>query len=117
MAHIMLPGEAPSKELMHKTKYAVDAIDEMLQLLKKRGSDESNLRFCLVGGGNVLEKEDDTICESNIRSVTNILNEKQLKVSKKELGGILRRSVRFDIEKAEVYFTVGDSDEKILWSW
>ena len=117
MAHIMLPGKAPSKEIQQKTKYAVDAIDKMLQILQQQGAVLSDLSVCLVGAGNVLKKENYTICKDNIQSVINILNEKQLNISAKTLGGILRRSIRLDIENASVYFTEGESKEMLLWSW
>ncbi len=116
MAHIMLPGNAPVKETQNKLKYAVNAIESLLQLMQQQGVGRSTLHFCLVGAGNVLKKSNDTICKNNINSVISILNEKQLSISAKALGGILRRSVRFDIENDEVYFTEGDSGEKLLWS-
>jgi len=117
LAHIMLPGKAPSKEIQQKTKYAVDAIDKMLQLLQQQCAAPSDLSFCLVGAGNVLKKENETICKDNIQSIINILNDKQLKISAKALGGTLRRSVRLDIENASVYFTEGESKEMLLWHW
>jgi chemotaxis protein CheD len=98
LAHIMLPGKAPSKEKQQKTKYAVDAIDCMLQLLQQQCVAPSDINVCLVGAGNVLKKENYTICNDNIKSVMKILNDKQLKISAKALGGTLRRSVRLDIE-------------------
>jgi len=116
LAHILLPGKAPSKEKHQTTKYAVDAIDRLLNLMQSDDATASKLIFCLVGAANVLQKKDDTICESNIQSVLNILNAKRLKISATALGGILRRSVRIDIENNKVYFTKGDSKEKLLWS-
>lgn len=117
LAHVMLPGKAPSKEKQLKTKYALDAIDKMLQLLQENDCDLSNIYCCLIGGGNVLKKRGDTICESNIQSVTNLLAEKQINVSERALGGTLRRTVRFDVENAAVYYTEGESDEMLLWRW
>lgn len=115
LAHIMLPGKALTKEIHQKTKYADNAITQMLDLLAQNGSTLSNLTFCLVGAGNVLQKKNDTICNSNIDSVVSILTKKNLQVSQSSLGGILRRSVRFDIKHETVYITIGDSKEIILW--
>ncbi len=116
MAHVMLPGTAPSNSKKGLTKYAVNAIDKMLDIIHKNNSTLDDVHFCLVGGGNVLIKEDDTICENNIKSVTEIFKKKHLKVSAKALGGILRRSVRLHIENVEVYYTEGESKEMLLWS-
>ncbi len=117
MAHIMLPGKSPSKEKLHKTKYAVDAIDKMLQILEQQGVASSDLNLCLVGAGNVLKIENDTICKNNIRSVLNILNEKHLNIAAKALGGTLRRTIRLDIENTCVYYTEGESKEMLLRNW
>lgn len=117
LAHIMLPDKAPPKEKDQKTKYAVNAIDELIRLLEIDESKILHLSSCIVGAGNVLNKKDDTICACNIQSVTSILLKKQIKIVSKVVGGNLRKSVRFDLNKLEVYFTEGDSDENLLWSW
>ncbi|MHC4707098.1 MAG: chemotaxis protein CheD [Planctomycetota bacterium] len=78
MAHVMLPGSAP-KESLEKTKYAADAIDEMISKMIKEGSNNDDIEVCLVGGGNVLKREDDTICKSNIDSTTQLLIKRQIR--------------------------------------
>jgi len=117
LAHIMLPGKAPEKETQYKTKYAVDAIDKILQLLQLDKGNTNNVRVCLVGAGNVLKKKDDTICDSNIQSVLTILNDLKIKISAKSLGGTKRRTIRFDTEKGEVFFTEGESRNMLLKEW
>ncbi|MHC4464156.1 MAG: chemotaxis protein CheD, partial [Planctomycetota bacterium] len=72
MAHVMLPGSAPKKAL-ERTKYAANAIEEMIYQMTGAGADKDNIEVCLVGGGNVLKKEDDTICRDNIKSTTQLL--------------------------------------------
>ncbi|MHC4483370.1 MAG: chemotaxis protein CheD, partial [Planctomycetota bacterium] len=71
MAHVMLPGRAPKKTLQ-KTKYAADAVDEMVSRMTRAGSNEGDIEACLVGGGNVLKKKDETICKDNIESTTQL---------------------------------------------
>jgi chemotaxis protein CheD len=117
LAHVMLPGKAPEKEHQNKTKYAVDAIEKLLQLLEINIDDTSQLRVCLVGAGNVLKDADETICTSNIHSLTTLLNDLGIKISATSLGGHLRRTVRFDIETGEVHFTEGDSELILLKRW
>jgi chemotaxis receptor (MCP) glutamine deamidase CheD len=70
---------------------------------------------CLVGAGNVLQKEDDTICDANIESVTGILKEKNISVMASVLGGTKRKSVFMDVETGCISYTEGDEKEKRLW--
>ena len=114
MAHIMLAGSAP-KFILKKMKYAEDAIEEMLNQMHKIGSNTVDIEVCLVGAGNVLQKEDDTICKDNIKSVTAILAEKNIPVRASALGGTERKSVFMDVENGCIYYTEGDEKEKMLW--
>ncbi len=113
MAHIMLPGKAAANFEM-KTKYAQDAIDGVVNLLMANGSDIESVKVCLVGAGNVLYKDNDTICNANIESVTSILKERGFKVSGSILGGFERKSIRMYLDSGAVYYTRGDEGEQLL---
>ena len=115
MAHIMLPGSAPKNNDLGKTKYAVEAIGEMLNKMVESGSQESDIHACLVGAGNVLKKEDDTICRDNIESTTRLLKEKGIPVRAAVLGGVQRKGVFLDAESGRITYTEGDKQEKLLW--
>lgn len=114
MAHVMLPGRSLFKNELH-TRYAANAIEEMLGQLKKLGIEKENIEICLIGGANVLKRENDTIAIDNINSVEKLLDEKGVKVCARSIGGFERRTVLFDIEKGCIYYTVGDSKQQILW--
>jgi len=115
MAHIMLPGRAPSKKQMDATKFAANALEELLSQMKNRDVKTENLDICIVGGANVLKRENDNIGKNNLISVKNLLREKQLEIKAQAIGGSERRTVIFDIEMGCVFYTVGDSKQKILW--
>ncbi len=66
MAHIMLPEKAPENTGLKKTRYAINAIDELLRILAKNGADKNNLESCLAGGANILQRKDDNIGKHNI---------------------------------------------------
>jgi len=118
MAHIMLPGKAPNdKEPDEKTKYAVDAIDAIVDEMAKAGSACEDIEAVIVGGGNVLQKPEDTVCQSNIDSVLLRLGEKDIRVVAQAVGGIKRRGIVFDLESKIVLCSHGDSGEKQLWGW
>ncbi len=116
IAHIMLPGKAPEK-ILEKTKYAEDAIDGMIGRMLTKGSKHSNIEVCLVGGGNVLKRKNDTICEANIESVTQVLRKKKISVKSKVLGGTERKSVFMDIENGRISYSEGERGERLLWRW
>ncbi len=112
LAHIMVPGQSPYGP--RNTKYAIDAIDELLSLMAGQGVKRKNIEVCLVGAANVLKEKDDTICKNNIDSVINYLREKKIKIRTTALGGIERRSLIFNIAKGNICYTEGESAEKLL---
>lgn len=116
MAHVMLPGIAPSdKKGGEETKYAANAIDSMVSQMARLGSRNDDIEVALVGGGNILNRENDTICKDNIESVLSLLRKKHLKVRAQAVGGTDRRSVRLDVERGVVSYTEGDGSEIQLW--
>jgi len=115
MTHVMLPGRAPKSAYGESTKYAVDALDEMIRIITAQGASLSELGVCLVGAGNVLKKQDDTICKNNIDSITRLLKEKHIPVRASVLGGTERKGISLDIKNGSVYYTEGDREEKMLW--
>ena len=114
IAHIMLPGRSP-ESCVEKTRYADDAIEEMLNLMLNAGANANDIQVCLVGAGNVLQKEDDTICEANIKSVTQLLKEKNIPIRASVLGGTKRKGVFIDIDNGRISYTTGNEKEKVLW--
>lgn len=115
MAHIMLPGISPIKNKAPNSRYAANAIEEMFSQLKKLKAKKENIEICLIGGANVLKRENDSIGEDNLISIENLLMEKQIEIKAKAVGGFERRTVLFDISKGRISYTEGDSKSKILW--
>ena len=114
MAHIMLAGHA-AKKSREKTRYAANAIEQMLNQLFKLGSLIDDIETCLVGAGNVLERSDDTVCADNIKSITAILAEKKIPIRVSVLGGIERKGIFLDTETGKISYTKGNGQEKLLW--
>ncbi len=117
MAHIMLPGKAPGSRNLQKNRYAVNAIDELVNLLSFNGANETNIEACLLGGANILESKDNDVGQLIIISVKEYLREKGIIIMAESLGGKNRRSVSLDNETGDVYFTIGDEAEKLLWKF
>jgi len=115
LAHIMLPGKAPDSNSFEKTKYAADAIDEILKKIVSFGVDIKDIEVCLVGGANILKRTDDATGKNNIDSTIEILRERKIMIKAQAVGGTARRSVSFDIEKGCIFYTEGDEDKGLLW--
>ncbi len=104
MAHVMLPGYAPESENEKKTKYAGNAIEELLSKMTSCEVDINNSEICLVGGANVLKESDSMIAKNNLDSIIEILREKSVKVSAQAVGGTTRRTATLNIEHGSVFF-------------
>jgi len=117
MAHVMLPGKARASTVKDKFKYAADAINSLLQQLLQAGVSFKNMEVCLAGGANVLKRPDDTIALDVANSVLEIIQTHKLKVKASSLGGTERRIAILMIEKGEVYHTLGNSSNKLLWEF
>jgi|GEM_PF-394504 len=115
IAHVMQPGAALPSECERATRYAQNGILVLIRRLKDLGSRKEWLTICLVGGGNVLRRKDDSICSSNIESVMRVLSRQGLQAAASHLGGDLRRSCRLDAAAGRVIYTVGDSTPRVLW--
>ncbi len=117
MAHIMLPGKAPENKGIKQTRYAGNAIDELVNLLGQNEVNTRNIHVCLAGGANVLKREGDDIGREIIASVKKLLKEKEIKIVAESLGGIMRRSVSLNGETGDVNIKIGDEAEKLLWKF
>ena len=115
MAHIMLPGKAPSKEGVIATRYALNAIEMLIQQLDSAGVNKKNLNAIVVGGGNVLKRKGDTIGIDNLNSVTKELNDNQIEIEAFSIKGTERKSVRYNLAQGTIYVATGDEIEKLLY--
>jgi len=111
MAHAMLPDISPKG---NSNKYVVNAISNLLNLMKEAGVLIDNVHVCLVGCANVLQRKDDTIAKSMCKSVEQATKDKKVKIRAKSLGGVLRRSVSIDINTGKVYLSIGDGENKMF---
>ncbi|MFC1676475.1 chemotaxis protein CheD [Planctomycetota bacterium] len=116
LAHAMLPGRASEKkESEQKTRYMANAIEAIIEGMTSLGAKVSDIQVFLVGGGNVLERDDDTICQHNIESAKELLKKNELKLIAHATGGVSRRTISFDVGSGIVRYTEGDSGEMRLW--
>lgn len=115
LAHIMLPGKAPTNKETQKNRYAANAIEELIRRMNMLGTKGNNIEVCLVGGANVLKKKGDATGLNNLSFVNDILKKERIQVKAKSVGGTERRSIALDVENGSIYYSVGDGIEKLLW--
>jgi chemotaxis protein CheD len=115
MAHVMLPGESRGPDPSVKTKYARDAVEEMMRVMSNLGAMEARVHVCLIGGGNVLGDGHDSPGLGIVRSLTEILGRKEITPVAMEVGGTQRRSCALHVARGRVTYTVGDSEQRTLW--
>ncbi len=98
MAHVMLPGKAPAKAGPgERMKYATDAIDALIEIMENMGSEKGDFCVAIIGGANVLQRENDTIARDNVKSNLRILREKDLNIVARHIGGHERRNAYIDL--------------------
>lgn len=117
IAHIMLPGKSPTEDNAEENKYAGNAIENLIDELNKLGSKKANIEICMVGGANVLRKENDTIADNLILSIFEIMERKKLSIKRTSLGGYERRTAKLTLDTGIISFTIGDKSEEELFNF
>lgn len=107
LAHIMLPGKSPSGK---NNKYTADAIETLIDSVKKLGAIITDLEISVVGGANVLR--DGDIPDKIIISVLDHLKKSELEINGMRVGGFERRSIFLNMESGKVFFTEGNNKTK-----
>ena len=115
MAHVMLPGPSCGRDPSSRTRYAEDAVEEMMRQMAALGADEARARACLVGGANVLGDGHGSPGPEVVRSLAEILGSTGITTVAEEVGGTLRRTCSLDVARGRVTYTVGDSEPRTLW--
>jgi len=115
LAHVMLPDRAPEKDKYTETRYAENAIETVLKKMLDAGAIRAHIISCIAGGANVLKRQDDTICEANIRSVTALLAEYRIPIKQKSIGGTERRRLLLDSNQGIVLCGIADEEDEIIF--
>jgi chemotaxis protein CheD len=115
MAHVMLPGRSPDQMPWKKTRYAENAVEEMMRKVVALGAKPVRVESCLVGGANVLGEGRESPGPASVRSLGDILAAAGIAVVATEVGGRQRRSCTLDVARGRVTYTLGDSGQRLLW--
>lgn len=115
MAHVMLPGESGGQDSSTKTKYARDAVEEMMRMMSDLGAKEARVRVSLLGGGNALGDGHDSPGPDIVRSLAEIPGRKGITPVAMEVGGTRRRFCAPDVARGRETPTEGESRQGMLW--
>jgi signal transduction histidine kinase/chemotaxis receptor (MCP) glutamine deamidase CheD len=115
LAHVMFPGKSPENAIFPRTRYAADAIEAMIEEMAGAGANAGDIEACLVGGSNVLKRDDVAVWQDNIESIVKILKGRGIPVRARALGGTNRKSVSLDIGNGIVRCAEADQPEEVLW--
>jgi chemotaxis protein CheD len=117
MAHIMLPGRASPDKQHYLNRYAINAIDKLLELIEKEKIKPSACTFTLLGGANVIANSNCKVGHENYCSIKKYLAVKKISIAKESLGGLLRRSTKIDLEQAIAYQSLGNQPEAVFYDY
>ena len=100
-AHVMLPGRC-ANEGVESMSYSYQAIKRMCYAMRQAGCHYQNIQAKLAGGANLVPGMQMNIGQENINSVEYELARYNIKISGRDTGGTISRTVRFNTRTKEV---------------
>jgi len=108
MNHFMLPRQSPFSGKSKETKkgwFGSDSIDLMIEEILKRGGSLSRLKAKVFGGAQMVENLDlinSNVSKANINFALDYLNQKQIPIIAKDVGGYSGRKIYYYLEDNSV---------------
>lgn len=118
LAHIMLPSSKEIKNNSNKAKFADSGIDELINLMIKKGADRNNLTAKIAGGSQMFNFNSGNdmlrIGERNIRATKEKLKELSIRIIAEDTGGNFGRTIVFSSNDGSLYIrTIGHGEKTI----
>ncbi len=97
MAHVLL-GKGNKKREGKTALYADKAIDRMIREIQRSGGEKENLEAKIAGGASMFSSQSNgDIGKKNVNSVIKELEDRDIPVTGKDIGGTHARNVRFKV--------------------
>lgn len=96
MAHVLL-GKGKKEREGKTALYADKAIDRMVKEIKKSGGERENLEAKIAGGASMFSSKSNDVGKKNVQSVIKELEDRDIPVTGKDIGGTHARNVRFKV--------------------
>jgi len=105
MNHILLPGKADLKHHDARSRYAINAMELLINEIMKKGGARKNLVAKLFGGGNVIPaiKNKFFVGTRNIEFAKDFLKTENISVISHDLGGTSTRIIHYHTFTGDAY--------------
>lgn len=118
MIHIMLPDSTQFSKVTNQAKYADTGIPLLLQEVLSMGARRKNLHVKMAGGSQMFKSHAGSsllnIGERNIDKTYQVLQNLGLKITGKDVGGSVGRTLILDCSVKKVFVrTIGSSPREI----
>ncbi len=104
-----------SYEKEKTAKFGNISIKYMIELMKKLGSNKTNLKAHIVGGAENPNAGSNNISRQNIEIAEKLLEENKIKVKTADTGGKMGRKIVFDSETGEIVIYKVNNMRKSDW--
>jgi len=117
LCHSLLP-EPNADDEPPSPKFTTEAVDIMMEELRKEGASPDRLQAKVIGGANLFESlgESDELSmgRRNVESARKALEKLGVRVAGEDVGGCLGRSMALYTDTGEVRVRSADGAEKVL---
>lgn len=105
MNHILLPGKADLKRFDASARYGINAMELLINKVMGLGSRRSRLVAKAFGGANMFQSisAESGVGEKNSEFVIEFLNNEDIKIISKDLGGHDTRRIFFHTDTGDVF--------------
>lgn len=106
LAHVMLPNDRGISHVKHPGKFANTAVKALLEKMLVKGANRESIQAKIFGGANMFSsfssKKVAPVGDSNIKAVIEELQQYNIQLVAKDLGGNTGRSIVFDTTTGRV---------------
>ncbi len=106
MNHYMLPGKITNNDIFsdNSARYGINAINELIVEMKKKGARMNDLIAKVFGGGHVLSIESsENIPIDNIRLARVMMEMEDVPIEEIDVGANCARKILMDVKTGKVY--------------
>ena len=105
MNHILVPGKASFKDFNAAARFGINAMELLINAMMTLGADRSRIKAKVFGGAHVLPglSEQSAVGQKNAEFVVNFLNNENIGIECKDLGGYKTRKIFFHTDSARVF--------------
>ncbi len=105
MNHILLPGNGDVKPFSNSTRYGINAMELLINMIMNLGGNRNRLTAKAFGGGHIIRdiSEENGPGQKNIRFVLEFLKVEGIKLISRNLGGYDSRRIYFHTDTGDVF--------------